>query len=85
MTQEKIKEIKKALECMSGLCKDSLSNICFKCKIDKKFDEESACKEALTLINELESGYAKGYADGIKNTYEVVMPLKILVIYLGKR
>ena len=55
MEQEKIKETKKALDCMSGLCKDSLSNICFECEIDKKFDEESTCKEALTLINELES------------------------------
>ena len=55
MNSEKIKEIKKALECMSGLCKDSLSSICFECEIDKKYDEESVCKEALTLINELES------------------------------
>lgn len=55
MNSEKVKEIKKALECMSGVCKDSLTDICFNCEVDKKFDEESACKEALTLINELES------------------------------
>lgn len=55
MNSEKVKKIKKALECMSGLCKDSLLSICFECEIDKKYDEESACKEALTLINELES------------------------------
>ena len=55
MEQEKIIEIKKSLGCMSGLCKDSLTDICFNCEVDKKFDEESACKEALTLINELES------------------------------
>ena len=54
MESEKVKKIKKALECMSGLCKDSLSSICFECEIDKKYDEESACKEALTLINEFE-------------------------------
>ena len=55
MESKKVKEIKKALESMSGLCKDSLSSICFECEINKKYDEEGACKEALTLINELEN------------------------------
>lgn len=110
MESEKVKEIKKALDCCSkGECgvwcpRFDKKNINHTCQDDMNAD-------ALTLINELESEnayrqehielwfkkneekkkriaelekeieenafYSKGYAQGIKNTYEVVIPDKL--------
>ncbi len=90
MDSEKMKEIKKALECMSGLCKDSLSSICFECEIDKKYDEESACKEALTLINELESEnkkleqHKRELQGGQQDLQQVIRELKKRIAELTK-
>lgn len=110
MNSEKVKEIKKALECCANL---NGKSSCKDCPIGKKCyeDENLMPRLALALINELESeneschevladlktiikqqndriaelekeikgnpSYAKGYADGIKNTYEVVIPDKL--------
>ena len=78
MESEKVKEIKKALEDNANYeHHDKLGYIDgYKCKT-------VAYADILTLINELEneiketSSYARGYADGIKNTYEVVIPDKL--------
>lgn len=113
MESEKVKEIKKALECNATDKHDNLSYI----------DENDKCQlmpfaDILTLINDLErenerlkqsnknilfvneqvikqntelkdriaelekeieenAFYSKGYAQGIKNTYEVVVPEKL--------
>ena len=126
MNSEKVKEIKKALECCANV-KEKCDNK--KCqlfdKLEHPYCERQLKKYLLTLINELESenerlqeqngvlirdldyinrkltnveiqiddyidriaelekekkentSYAKGYADGIKNTYEVVVPEKL--------
>lgn len=55
MNSEKVKKIKKVLECMSGLCKDDRTFTCYSCVINQNFTPERAFKEALTLVNELES------------------------------
>lgn len=93
MNSEKVKEIKKALECMSGLCKDSLTDFCFNCEVDKKFDEESACREALTLINELESENEILHRDFVVKAYDELraenkqlrIANKLYAVELGKK
>ena len=117
MNSEKVKEIKKGLECCSTLMDNNATseeqdNSCNECPY--RLNERCSWKldgDALTLINELESendtlhtnlcelrketqqlknriaefgkeieenaSYVKGYADGIKNTYEVVMHDKL--------
>lgn len=79
MESEKVKEIKKALE-------NCQKNNCLDCPY---FIDEKRCRandlllDTITLINELEEEieesafYSKGYAQGIKNTYEVVIPDKL--------
>ena len=117
MDSEKVKEIKKGLECCSTLMDNNATseeqdNSCNECPY--RLNDRCSWKldgDALTIINELESendtlhtnlcewrrenqqlkdriaefgkeieenaSYVKGYADGIKNTYEVVMPDKL--------
>ncbi len=69
MESEKVKEIKTALKCMSGLCKDNRTFTCYSCVISQNFTEERACKEALTLINELESENKRIQSERIKQAY----------------
>lgn len=114
MESEKVKEIKKGLECCSTLMDNNATseeqdNSCNECPY--RLNDRCSWEldgDALTIINWLESendtlhtnlcewrrenqqlkdriaelekekketpSYSKGYADGIKNTYEVVMP-----------
>lgn len=72
MDKEKVTEIKKALECISGLCKDDRTFTCYSCVISQNFTEKTACKEALTLINELEkekTEQLKQFAERLKEKF----------------
>ena len=73
MESEKIKEIKKALQ--YNVLDEFMNRLPYGDEFNKL--KMVSFEDILTYINELESGYAKGYADGIKNTYEVVMPEKL--------
>lgn len=79
MESEKVKDIKEALE----NCANPYGTDCYHCPYLEKGCNIKLMEDILTLINELEkekkenTSYAKGYADGIKNTYEVVVPDKL--------
>ena len=76
MESEKVKMIKKVLE--------QNTNTCLLYDFGKNHDcKVFCCNHILDYINELEKEieenafYSKGYAQGIKNTYEVVVPDKL--------